>query len=230
MYQKHEQLASIKNNITLWKYMDFSKFVNLLTTKSVWFNRIDNFEDIYEATYPHANKELRKIYYDTAIPQSVYDDIELCAKKRLYVFCLHNSEFESAAMWNLYARESGICIKTNGKRLKAAFSPETKAIHITKINYIDYEKDFLPERNLFYLGTHKRKSFEHEKEVRCLYLGDNNSPVENGFNISIDLETLIEEIYISPYAPIYLKQTVEYLIKIFALNIPVIQSPLYKMT
>lgn len=37
------------------------------------------------------------------------------------------------------------------------------------IKYIDYKKDWIPEKNMFYPFVHKRKSYEHEKEVRAIY-------------------------------------------------------------
>lgn len=36
------------------------------------------------------------------------------------------------------------------------------------VKYIDYDKDVFPLDNTFYPFTHKRKSFEHEREVRFL--------------------------------------------------------------
>ena len=70
-------------------------------------------------------------------------------------------------MWKLYSENDGIAIKTTGKRLKKAFMSEDD-IYVSKVNYIDYSTCFLPENNIFFLATHKRKSFEAEKEYRCI--------------------------------------------------------------
>lgn len=47
MYEKHEQLFDLDEECTLWKYMNFSKFINMLKGK-LYFNRLDNFEDVFE--------------------------------------------------------------------------------------------------------------------------------------------------------------------------------------
>lgn len=230
MYAEHGHLETISDELTLWKYMDFSKFVNILTTNQIWFNKIKYFEDVFEGTYPTANKEKRVEMYDgDLIPQRIYDTAENYQRERLYVTCFHNNEYESAAMWSLYGKDVGIAIKTTGERLKKCFNKEEKNIYITPITYIDYEKDFLPEGNLFCLGTHKRKSFVHENEVRCLYLNQKQFIDNKGERINIDVLELVEEIYISPYAPKYMCDTVKKLISQFGYDIPVINSPLYTL-
>lgn len=228
MYKEHEQLETISDDLTLWKYMDFLKFVNILTTEQIWFNKIKCFEDIYEGTYPTANQSQRIKMYDGNPPsQNIYDTAEQYERERLYVSCFHNNEFESAAMWSLYAKDGGLAIKTSGKKLKKCFDCEQKDIFISPVTYLDYTRDFLPEGNLFYLGTHKRKSFSHENEVRCLFLNQKEQQNDNGVYMNVDVLTLIEEIYISPYAPPYMQETVEKLLEKFQYKIPVIKSPLY---
>lgn len=231
MYKEHEQLDSISDSLTLWKYMDFLKFVNILATSKIWFNKIKYFEDIYEGKYPTANKIQRAEIYDgNPPPQYVYDETEKYARQRLYVLCFHNNEFESAAMWSLYAKDGGIAIKTTGEKLKKCFQDEQKDIYITPVTYIDYKKDFLPEGNVFYLGTHKRKSFSHENEIRCMYLNQGEFLDNFGMYININVSELIEEIYISPYAPAYMQDTVKSLVTTFGYGIPVMKSPLYTIT
>jgi len=43
---------TIRRDQKLWRYMDFTKFMSLLETKSLWFNRSDRFDDPFEGTYP----------------------------------------------------------------------------------------------------------------------------------------------------------------------------------
>ena len=230
MYNEHEHLEAVLDDIVLWKYMDFLKFVNILTTNKIWFNKINCFEDVYEGTYPVANKALRdKIYNGAPPPQCVYDTAEKYERQRLYVLCFHNNEYESAAMWNLYANDAGIAIKTSGNRLKKCFNNESKNIYIAPVDYIDYEKDFLPEGNAFYLGTHKRKSFSHEKEIRCMYFNTGDALDDKGQYINVDVTELIEEIYISPYAPEYMADTLKALLKKYGYHIPITKSPLYRL-
>lgn len=231
MFKEHDQSLAVEDEMILWRYMDFSKFVNMLTTDCIWFNRIDKFEDKYECTYPSANKIKRKeIYGDTTpIPQEIYDAIEGYGKNRLFVSCFHCNEYESSAMWKIYSKDAGVAIKTTAKRLKDCFNNEERDIEITKVCYIDFDKDFMPEGNVFYWGMHKRQSFEYEKEVRCFFLNQDTIIDVPGVYITVDFAKLVEEIYISPDAPSYMQFTVENLLKRFGYNIPVIKSQLYEL-
>lgn len=245
MYERHEQLFNLDEECVLWKYMSFSKFVNMLRGK-IYFNRLDNFEDVFEGTFPQYNLEHREdVYEDELIPQNVYDTIERMMKKYTYVSCFHRSEYETAFMWKQYADFDGIAIKTTLERLKKSFYKTPETIHISAVRYLDYNKEFMPERNGFYLGLHKRKSFEPEKEVRCIYtkipkainnsadpsekIIDPNEKTPCGEYINIDLETLVEEIYISPYAAPYIKENVDLIVNKFNITAKIIQSKLFML-
>ena len=52
----------------------------------------------------------------------------------------------------------------------------------------------------------KRKSFEHEKEVRAFKMLREEG---TGMFLKCDLDALINRIHISPFAPIFLRETVE---------------------
>ncbi len=66
------------------------------------------------------------------------------------------------------------------------------------VRYLDYDSDFvLPATALDHL-TCKRKSFEHERELRAVVLSI--EPVGGGQNISCDVGTLRESLYVSPTA------------------------------
>jgi len=46
MYEKHHCLIlNYPDSKKIWRYMDFTKFVNLLDTESLFFCRADSFED-----------------------------------------------------------------------------------------------------------------------------------------------------------------------------------------
>ena len=119
-----------------------------------------------------------------------------------------------------------------------AFSNTKEAIYISNVQYIDYDKEFMPEGNGMYLAVHKRKSFEPEREVRCINVGmpnpreliaDINEKTPVGRFIDIDMEELIEEIYISPYAASYIKENVELIASKFNISAKIIQSKLFTL-
>jgi hypothetical protein len=75
--------------------------------------------------------------------------------------------------------------------------------------------------------VYKRRSFEHEKELRAIacraFTAD--SP-EFGIKINIDLTTLIEAVFASPGAPPYFKLIIEDIRTRFGCNFEVHQSDL----
>ncbi len=108
------------------------------------------------------------------------------------------NEHESAAMWKLYAQTNeAVAIQSTYQKL-ASCLPEN--VFVGVVHYIDYETQWLPEGNAMWPFVHKRKSFEHERELRALFedLPINEKVIqtgmpnnESGREVSIDPESLI---------------------------------------
>jgi hypothetical protein len=49
-------------DITVWRYMDFAKYVSLLANKALYFTRLDLFDDPFEDTLTRHELELCKQY------------------------------------------------------------------------------------------------------------------------------------------------------------------------
>ena len=83
-------------------------------------------------------------------------------------------------------------------------------IFIGRVSYVDYERDFIPESNALFPYLHKRKSFEHEREVRAIVptiptkdgkVDTSQEMFDNGKYYGVDLSLLIQEVIVAPYAP-----------------------------
>lgn len=231
MYEKNDNMYFVADDVLLWKYMSFSKFVNLLSG-NLYFNRIDSFEDVFEGHFPDRIKK--------GLENSQYRNIsvvEPLAQHILYVSCFHASDCETAFMWHQYSNQDGLAIQTTGKRLKEAFKITEENIYLSKVKYLDYATEFFEVNGLFSLAIHKRKSFEFEKEVRCICmkmpegLKEKQSPLDietpTGIKIPINLDVLIDKIYLSPYAPSYLEENVKMIMDKWELHKDVINSDLY---
>ena len=134
------------------------------------------------------------------------------------------NEHESTAMWKLYAQTSeAVAIQTTYKQL-AALLPEDA--YIGKVKYIDYQTEWLPEGNLFYPYVHKRKSFEHEREIRALVMDIPDKSEKRhsrpnpdfGRLIHIDLAQLIENVYVAPTCPLWFRSIVDNVLKKYGLS------------
>lgn len=248
-------------NCTLFKYMDLSKFLYLVTTRKLYMHRLDDFEDIFESTIPdttykpetQAYKFLENSlkvngYSDKDInekmskdPQTLRDKYRKLSEKfrvSTHITCFHNNDYESAAMWKLYCQgKDGIAIKTTANNLIGSIdeSPDEK-LHLGKVAYSDFSKEDIDFVIPYSLALNKRKSFEHEKEIRLFKYNEffyknkyeDLRKTNIGFNVeNINIETFISEILISPYAESYIQQVIEDILKKCNYKIKVTKSTLY---
>ena len=95
------------------------------------------------------------------------------------------------------------------------------------LKYIDYSKDIIPVGNPLIPFFRKRKSFEHEKEIRVVFNSIEKEP-KHGVYYKIDINLLIREIIIGPTAPKWYMETVLDLLKLLSIDIPVSYSTLDK--
>src|SRR5688500_17034414 len=45
-------------DLTVWRYMPFSKFASLLVYQAIWFSKLNILQDQFEGMMPHATKAL----------------------------------------------------------------------------------------------------------------------------------------------------------------------------
>lgn len=106
--KEHPVFPKLENeNVKIWRYIDFTKFVSLLDTQSLFFSRSDKLGDPFEGSTSRANLKLRPSIYKN-IPETALKNMgDSTEKIRYHTFlnCWHMNEFESDAMWKLYAKE-----------------------------------------------------------------------------------------------------------------------------
>jgi len=240
MYKEHPVFESPQNeNAKIWRYMDFTKFVSLLDKSALFFTRADKLGDPFEGSYSKANINLRPTVYEGKIPQDALRTMSTFSKlllKFTVINCWHLNEYESAALWGLYLKSNeGIAIQSTFNRLRDSLKDENHNIYIGKVKYIDYEKDWLPEGNSLYPFVHKRKSFEHERELRAVIQklpskGDaldlSKPSFDDGLYVSVDLDLLVDRIYLVPTCPKWLLELVKSLLIKYELDKDVLQSNL----
>lgn len=240
MYEEHPVFQKpADENIKIWRYSDFTKFVSLLDKQALFFARSDMLPDRFEGSYSKANIEIRPVIYKD-IPAKIQKDMSIFyedIRKFTLINSWHMNEYESAAMWKLYLKsDEGVAIQSTFKRLARSFSKDKRYnVYIGRVNYIDYDTEWIPEGNLFYAFLHKRKSFRHERELRAIIqvlpkkehkLDLEREVFEKGAYISVDLDTLVERIYVSPTAPKWFNDLVRSSMKKYNFKKEVKQSSL----
>ena len=207
----------------LWRFMDLAKFISILKERALYLTRIDQFSDPFECAIGLAE---HKVKYDAfymnflkyaiattpgtdksqLTPEYIQENVERLFNEmsesnkmhrtRIFVNCWHKNTVESEAMWNLYVKDmsQGVAIQTTYERLYNAIGRENMPA-IGEVNYIDYAKGTVYMQDVQW---YKRKSFEHEKEVRIVQVRDDAPPSCLGVSVPVDLDVLIEVVIIAP--------------------------------
>ena len=213
-------------NTIVWKYLDLSKFLDLLMSQKLFMSRSDKFEDQYEGTFSEPTfEEIRKLAIDNPKFLEYYKN----HREKVVISSWHINEYESFAMWQIFTQNSeGLAIQSTIGRLQNALLPEkTYKQYIGEVNYIDYKKEYIPFDDLFFPFLFKRKSFQYEGEERIISdISSNNIKINDGLKIDVDISQLIEKIYIHPKSENWYKNLVIQLVKELGFDIKIEKSDL----
>ncbi len=234
-------------HVHVWRYMDFTRFVALLNSGSLCLTRCDQFDDHFEGTIPDQDIQTRLEAYKNEFPAKASLSAEQLSAvlgrlwkkyQRQYVFisCWHMTEYESAAMWRLYTKSNAIiAIQTTYAKLRNALPA---SFHIGEVNYIDHKTYINDEKEGFFSIMCKRKSFEHERELRICFVdsyefqqdskdaqrfltGNNTRLLES---VPVDLQVLIESVRVAPGEPAWLVELIKDTLIRFGYRLPVCQA------
>lgn len=237
-------------DIVIWRYMDFAKYVSMLLNKGLYFSRADK---LYEGSITRkerqAIEEKARIAENSGkLPnfwQGQFFEVLMhswrTATKQHYVLCWHMNSEESEAMWKLYTSDRGIAIQSTYRTLidslPSRYNPiEYAGPYAGKITYINYEQENFNTNNGFYALLHKRLSFKHENECRAIiwkhgnYKGPDQIPLakleknEAGILVDVPLQKLIHRVVISPKAPIWFVDVVERTTKKYGYDFDIVRS------
>lgn len=197
MYKELPGLISPNDADTLWRYMSFEQFVDILAIDSLFFTRAHKFEDPFEGFIPSI---LENDFYEQSLVEYLSQTYKVPLQGKLkdvtikirdeipnYIMCScwHKNREESMALWKDYrTRGSGIAIKTTVRQLKDSLIDQID-FHVGEIIYLrsdiyDFEyiqnllnidrqrQNYDPKVLTYFPYFYKRKAFEYEKEVRVV--------------------------------------------------------------
>lgn len=225
MYKEHRGLYPPNEDTPIWRYIDFTKFVDLLHSESLYFSRADTFEDPFEGLYP-VKKEIERDF-------KTFDIV----RKQNYVNCWAIGEYESAALWKIYSdSRNSIAIRTRFGRLKQSIENSDQDVYASMVRYKDYDKTDLfgiideniwaPEHRgaTVFPIIYKRMSFAFENELRLLHikgpvtLDVKEDTMPAGQRIKVDLEQLIEAVHLAPYSDAWFQDLTKGLLEKYSLG------------
>jgi hypothetical protein len=237
MHESFEHPASPSARI--WRYMDFTRFIAMLETSSLWFCRTDHLGDPFEGSISQLNIDQEEALFQQFAPAIITSPVMAKARnvwrQCSFMNCWYLSEHESAAMWRLYSKTNeSIAIETDFSRL---FDSLDESCFVGLVKYMDYEREAVPTGNLFNALVRKRLSYEHEKELRALYWdseaaarittgSDEKMPV--GVSKRIKIDALILRVHVAPNAAQWFVDLVSKVIQHYGYGFHVKQSDLNK--
>jgi hypothetical protein len=210
-------------NVSIWRYLKFDRFLDLLERRQLHFARFDQYPDPWEGVLPpetvalardgFRNEPLRAGESLTDF-QMLVRDVNRTNKLCSFANCWFMNEHESDGMWRLYAPE-GVAIRSTFNRLCASFVQAPEMVHVGEVRYIDFRTEQPPTYgNTLAVAYYKRRQFEHERELRAVVVNvpaqwtSGTPPLEelgaihpNFMKIDVDVETLIEDVYVAPGRP-----------------------------
>ena len=199
--------------VKVWRYMDLSKFLWLISQKKLYLSRLDQLEDEYEGSSTRRTLDgIHQFMKNLGQPHDEnFGRIYFEARKRHYVNCWYCGNAESEAMWKLYCpSKAGIAIQTTYNKLAQSLENDKK-MYIGKVTYADYDSLSFPDANVFWPIMHKRLSFAHENEVRiaCSNYMPEGEEQPLGYFLDWDPQAIVEKIFVDPYGPEYHFQAVK---------------------
>ena len=227
MYNNNPNIKLPKDpNTIIWKYLDLSKFLDLLMSEKLFMSRSDKFEDQYEGTFSEPTfEEIKKLSIDNPDFLNYYKT----HREKVAISSWHINEYESFAMWQIFTQNSeGLAIQSTIGRLQESLVLETNfKQYIGEVNYIDYKKEHIPFDDMFFPFLFKRKSFQYEGEVRLITdIGDSNIKINEGLKINVEINRLIGKIYIHPKSENWYKNLVIQLVKQLGFDFKIEKSDL----
>lgn len=193
----------------LWRYMDFTKFMDMLVTKKLYLTRVDKLAELgdkFEGSFPILSQNSRSGFFDKEYKQRYDADAAKSKKSRrfYYVNCWHGNDCESDAMWKIYVKcNQGIAIPTTVRQLKTSLEEASESMWLAKVKYPPkYEWKNLPDNPTLHAYLTKRKSFKHEEEVRVIWHDEaaerSHRAGQIGKRVKCDLTKLIEKVCLAP--------------------------------
>ncbi|WP_165164267.1 DUF2971 domain-containing protein [Corynebacterium qintianiae] len=216
--RNHESKPEPHDDMVLWRYMDFPKFLDLITTSTLKMPRASFMEDKYEgfpgtaaidATLANWKRQrqpsyIRHVGLNQEIQQAFF------WQERTYISCWNAFPHENAGLWRIYGDDKGLAIKTTWKSLRESFDGTADCISRVfygGVDYRDFQTDKTAETTYTDQYFAKRSQFSHENEFRLVahdeskehdYKSPDSKLLPHFATLNCDPNVLIEELIVSP--------------------------------
>lgn len=200
----HSINHNLDGSLDIWRYMAIEKFALLMSRRKLWFARADLLGDEHEGSLPDSIIDEREQRLND--PRLI-EKIEKGSKegrKHAFVSCWSMQAPEALSMWKIYTpNAAGIAVKTTVGRLAGCFVSRPNDLfdrfngRIEKVSYINFVSHKTTD-NAFDAFIHKQAGYAYEMETRALisFMPTVEEPLL-GIGLEVDLDLLIDKIYVS---------------------------------
>lgn len=201
---------------TIWRYVDFPKYVSMLCESAIYFHRADCYDRLFEGTLPELDVREhfgpRRARIEALLEKSqIFGDAQTAILEGLerwyrhgpssvFLSCWHINEHENFAMWQIFGSvRQAVALITTLDRLRTAVARPD--VFVGEVQYFDYATDRIEsEFHRAMPFMYKRKVYEYEREARAVYFRDASDDDDVGHLEPVDLHALIDRVIVAPYA------------------------------
>lgn len=216
-------------DIIIWRYFDFPKFVALLEREELFFPSVEmltKYADALEGEFTAADKDLfDEMFMEYPFIQKVITEMGNDLKGVTYVSSWHIRDEESAEMWNTYTKSNGVAIRTTSRRLLSSLCATADLdVYVTRVSYINPDTDHTTLQGILSSFVNKINTFAFEKELRVMFVDALRAP--NGASLEVNIEELCESVVVNPGCEEWIRELVEQMFKRRGVDIRVAHSVL----
>jgi hypothetical protein len=229
MERRQDALNPPSPESLVWRYYPLDKFLSLITSNQLFFAPATSLQDPFEGDYgTAAKKQIRETFGDGQYLRD-FNTFEFL-RQHTYLSCWHESELESDAMWKLYGNSIAVKAKFSNISKLLTWS-KTELKHCGRVNYIDYNSEYVHFEFSYLPYFFKRLSFVHEKEVRFLIQEyrrnwDEYPTATFGKLVPLNVNSDFDEIVLSPTMESYVADAIKKVLQQAGVSINVRQSVL----
>jgi hypothetical protein len=210
---------------TLWRYLDYSKFEDLVSSSTLYFSRPDRFKDPFEGRITHtdpavvseSDKVFRQSYRlaDDAATRSAQHDVH---RQVVFISCWHRNTHDTQEMWDEYTKSSdSVVVSTTVNSLIRHMPSSIMQYGVTYMSTDKPRTEFSHNSLFFYKPT----KYSFEKEYRLLRTPEaeetfhSENPSDTHRRIPIPFLKVIHRIFIHPAASIETQTKVHAILRKF---------------
>ncbi|MEQ1858469.1 MAG: hypothetical protein ABMA13_00880 [Chthoniobacteraceae bacterium] len=208
---------------TLWRYMNLSKFEDMLKTGTLYFARSDQFNDPFEGLSTPGNDEREsrsdEMFHSLyRISDTNRKDYEKFHRNVVFISCWHRNRAESSRMWCAYTKSASSVVITTSVKALTAYLPTRLMKSAVKYAPLDSPRTSFGNNTLFF---YKPTAYAFEREFRLLrspekeevfYIEDSKDRFRR---IPIPLKRIVHQVFTHPEADADTKAAVDDLLRQF---------------